>query len=366
MKKFWNRNKNLIILLIVWRFVLFIIEKVSPFIIPLHDGYNGPIPWANHDGIHYLTIAREGYFQYSEAFFPLYPLFLNMISKLGVIQPWVSAAFASFVLFSSAILLLFNTLYDENKNTAWWTALFFIVFPTSFFFCAVYSESLFFFLSVLVFLFTKKRLWFWASVFGALASATRLFGVLLFFYVSLEYLFTKEKKRNIWDICFIFMIPIGLLSYMAYLYMRSGDPLLFFHIQPAFGANRSGSTLILLPQVIWRYIKIIVTAFLQPTPASYFISVMELLAAFFGYILLCIGWKQKERWSLLLYGLATLSLPSLTGTFSSMPRYLLSIFPLFFILGKLDNTVVRYWLLVIFILLQIILSAMFLRGWFVA
>jgi hypothetical protein len=366
MKKFWERNKHVIVLLIVWRIVLFFIEKAAPSFISLHDGYNGPIPWANHDGIHYLTIARSGYFQYSEAFFPLYPIIIYFLSTVQFIAPWISASVFSYGCFFLGIVLLHETLQRDHTSDAWWTMLFLIAFPVSFFYTAVYTEGLFFLLSILVYVSVRQKKWFLVGLFGFLASATRLFGVLLFLFAIIEYFSMGKKFWKLADLLYLFFIPFGLLFYMIYLYVRSGDPLLFFHIQPAFGANRSGSEIILVPQVLWRYMKIIFTAFLKPTPASYFISVLELVATFFSYTVLVIGWIKKERWSLLIYGFLVVTLPTLTGTFSSMPRYLLSVFPLFFILGKLDNKTIKYGLLYIFIALQIVLSAMFLRGWFVA
>jgi len=198
-----------------------------------------------------------------------------------------------------------------------------------------------------------------------LASATRLVGVFLFIYVLWEYIASKPKKILLRDVIAIFLIPVGLLTYMGYLYIRVGDPLFFFHIQPLFGANRETS-IILLPQVFWRYGKILFTAFLQPTPASYFISVIELIMTVFAYGVILWGIKIKERWSLITYSICVITLPTLTGTFSSMPRYVLNAFPLFLLLGKMDNRMVRYCMISIFIALQIILSALFLRGWFVA
>jgi len=366
MKKFWEKYKKVLILVALWRAALFCIEKAAPGIIPLHDGYNGPIPWANHDGIHYLRIAQIGYFNLSEAFFPLYPFFISVLSRIVPFPPYYIASFFSFAAFTAGILFLYNFLLEKNSDHAWWTILFIVTFPTSFFFSAVYSEGLFFFLTVLVLVFCRKKQWFWVGVYGALASATRVFGVLLFVYACMEYISSRRKVARIQDILSLCLMPTGLVAYMLYLYTRSGDPFLFFHIQPAFGANRSGSELILLPQVIWRYLKILFTAFLQPTPASYFISVIEFITVIFGYIVLLIGWKKKEPWPFILYGVLALTLPTLTGTFSSLPRYALSIFPLFFILGKLDNTTVKYSFIVIFFILEVILSLMFLRGWFVA
>ena len=75
---------------------------------------------------------------------------------------------------------------------------------------------------------------------------------------------------------------------------------------------------------------------------------------------------MKTSWSDLMYSFLVITLPTLTGTLSSMPRYILSAFPLFLILGKLDNRSLQYSIVLLFVILQIILSALFLRGWFVA
>jgi len=366
MKKFWVMFKPVIALLVVWRSILWLVEGISSFVVPLHTGYIGPIPWANFDGVLYLKIAEEGYYKFSQAFFPLYPLLIYSANKMALFPSWINATLISLTFFSIGLCLLYTNLYRKDKSWALWTLLFLVTFPTSFFFSAVYTEGLFFLLSILVYIFAKKKKWLMCGIFGALASATRLFGVLLIIYVFMEYISSKPSKIKIFDVVSILLIPLGLISYMVYLYSQHGDPLLFFHLQPLFGANRSGETLIFLPQVLWRYGKILFTAFFQPTPASYFISALELAATLFGYAVLWFGWKNKERWSSIVYGIAALTLPTLTGTFSSMPRYLLSIFPLFLILGKLDNSKVKYALLSIFVMLQIILSAMFLQGWFVA
>jgi hypothetical protein len=46
---------------------------------------------------------------------------------------------------------------------------------------------------------------------------------------------------------------------MYYLKANFGDPLLFFRVQPHFGAGRAGGRLILLYQVFWRYLKMLLT-----------------------------------------------------------------------------------------------------------
>src|SRR3990167_11451176 len=78
----------------IFRSADFLISFLSSYIIPylgffpygeILKGYNIPqflSSLANFDGVHYLLIARQGYVQYEQAFFPLYPLFIRFLSPL--------------------------------------------------------------------------------------------------------------------------------------------------------------------------------------------------------------------------------------------------------------------------------------------
>src|SRR5438552_70877 len=80
-----NKLKNtnvffLITLMIVWRIFLIIPQIIGQFILREHPGYIGPSMWANLDGVHYLSIAGNGYHTYEQAFFPLFPLLIYLLS----------------------------------------------------------------------------------------------------------------------------------------------------------------------------------------------------------------------------------------------------------------------------------------------
>jgi hypothetical protein len=366
MKLFWEKYKFVLIAVLFWRLMLAIVEVAAPHMVFQHPGYIGPIPLANMDGIHYLRIANTGYFQYGEAFFPLYPLVIKIFSSIIPLPPAQIAWEISFVSFTAALLVLYDMLQEKSTEVARWTIIFLLAFPTAFFFTAVYSEGIFFLISLLCFYFLRKRKWWVAGIFGALASATRLFGVLLLIPMILEYFALPKKSRRLSVALSFCIVLLGLVFYMIFLYQRSGDPLLFFHVQPAFGANRSGTTIILLPQVFWRYGKIIFTAFMQPTPASYMVTVFELLTTVGALSVIYYGWKKKISLSYLLYSLFAVLLPTLTGTLSSMPRYVLSAFPIFMILGTIRNNTIKYTILCVFVIIEIVAAAFFLRGWFIA
>jgi hypothetical protein len=129
---------------------------------------------------------------------------------------------------------------------------------------------------------------------------------------------------------------------MAYLQLEFSDPLYFLTVQSEFGAGRQ-SQLITLPQVVWRYLKILWTT--RPFDLKYFIYVQEfVLSLGAGLALLAMAyrsWRQRANSKQLLIWIPYLlfagiayALPTLTGNFSSMPRYLLACFVLFIYIGQ--------------------------------
>ena len=120
-------------------------------------------------------------------------------------------------------------------------------------------------------------------IFSILASLTRLIGVffiILIFFNLIKII--KNSKLKIKNLILAFSPLIGFLIYCFYLWKTTGNPLMFFHSQPAFGANRS-TNIIILPQVIFRYIKIFFTAQFN---FQYFISLFEFLTFFLVLIVL--------------------------------------------------------------------------------
>ena len=164
----------------------------------------------------------------------------------------------------------------------------------------------------------------------------------------------------------------GFGIYTFYLWRTTGDPLMFFNSQPAFGANRSTS-LIFPPQVIYRYIKIFLTA----TPnIQYFVSILEFVFyTSVGSFLLFDLWKiiKKKyssalyfRFGLLIFSVLNILLPSLTGTLSSMPRYSLMSLSVYLALANIRNSKIKFGIFIIFGILHILLLMLFIQGYFVS
>lgn len=371
----------IIIFFSLWRLGLFFIAWVGEKILsfnprfPYSDIYlvrSGLPHWAwsfgNFDGVHYLTIATHGYSaQFTQVFFPLYPLFISLVHTLLNINPVIIGFLISNTFFLLSLFVFRKLLLlDFKKNTVKWSLIFLAAFPTSFYFGSIYTESLFMFLVFSAFLAGRKKQWFLAAVLGALASATRLTGIFLLPALGWELLSDSFHPRGVFKALRLplALIPVGLLSYMLYLQMKFGDWLYFWHAQPVFGAQRAGSAIILLPQVLWRYFKILTSvSFLSET---FFISAVELASTAGAILLLIVGYFKKIKPSYLIFAFLSVFIPPLTGTFSSMPRYILVAFPIFIVLGMLKSRLIKGALLAVFAVLLFILTILFTNGHWVS
>ncbi len=362
---------------LLWAYLISVVSILSWLVVPLSSRFTNlePAPklsvvwvqWSNFDGLHYLDIAKYGYgsayTDKSYSFFPLYPYLLRIVSGF---HP--SAAFGvalSLALFIFALHFLYKLIsLDSNRVEARNSLLLLLIFPTALFFGSVYTESLFLLISVLVFYFARKQHFLLASVFGLLASATKITGI--FLYPAILYEWYISKKRSLESFIYsVLLPPIGLLSYSYYQWIKTGDPLYFVHLQSNF-SGRSISKIILLPQVLWRYLKIL-ASINRPDPI-FFTSVLELGCALLVILLLVVGIKRL-RLSYYIYLLPAFILPTLTGTFLSMPRFILVMFPLFTVLSGIFTHApksLKILYLVISVILGIISISFFVRGHFIA
>ena len=385
MNKYLNSDIfKITLLFLIWRVGLILIMIFAIILVPL--GYKdkflggGPInyhlspelfSWANFDGEHYLAIAMFGYKQLEQAFFPIYPALISFFAQPFLSDPPSSLVSSSVVgllisntSFLAALLVLYRlVLIDFSKKIALLTIIILLVFPTSFYFGALYNESLFLLLSLLSFYNARKKRWFLASLFGLIASATRVFGFLLLPSLLFEAILQKEKFKN-WF--WILTIPLGLISYMFFQYINFRDPLAFYNLQTLVGEHRQPG-ITLLPQVYFRYIKMLLTVDIHNP--IYQTIVLEFITGLLFFILPIIGFIKKIRLSYLFYALVSFILPTVQGSLSSVPRYVIVLFPSFLILALLISrlkTKIQVSLFLIFIFFLIIEASLFLRGYWIA
>jgi Mannosyltransferase (PIG-V) len=141
-------------------------------------------PLRNWDGLWYRLVAQDGYKDYlaNAAFWPLYPMSMRALSRVTGLPEEVSGYLIANLCFAAALVVLYrlvNLDFDVAiaRRTLWATAL----FPTSLFFTAVYTESLFLLLSVGALLAARTGRWWVAGALGVLAALTRSHGIFLVF-----------------------------------------------------------------------------------------------------------------------------------------------------------------------------------------
>ena len=365
------RFREIFLIAVIWRCLLFIIVGVAPYwIVSLPDfiGYGfhlsgGPIwwPWANFDGEHYLWISQHGYRGFEYAFFPMYPMLIRVVN-LVFQDPVFSGLLVSNVAFFIFLYLLYKLMLENfSRSEVWRGIILMLAFPTAFFMGADYSESVFLALSVGFFLALLKKNFFWIGVLGAMTTLTRVVGltvgVVVFFY------WLKSGFRNSRYLFCGIVILIAFIGVMVFNFLETGDAIAFASAQSHFNASRSATNLVLPLRVGYRYIKIFLTA--DVWSLQYLIAVIEFVATSAAFLSIALFWRRMKA-EYLIWCIGVLIIPVVTGTLSSMPRYVLAAFPLwFYIASKLKG--VFYWIVVsAMFVLQIVLLVLFANGRFVS
>lgn len=321
--------------------------------------------WSNFDGEHYLSIAQYGYKNLQHSFFPLYPLLVRWLSSSASILSLArSGLIISNVSFLASLYVLMHLVSKEyGHKIARLTGISLLVFPTSFFFGANYTESLFLLLILLSCYLVNIKNSLGAGFTAMLASATRLQGIFLCPVFLWKYIKTKKKIY----LLTLVLAPLGILSYLYFLQKTTGSALSFYSDLSPFGAQREVGKLILFPQVFWRYIKILTS--IEVKNALYLNVSLEFVTAIAGAALLVWGYLKKLKPQYLIFALFSFVLPTLSGSFSSLPRYFVVIFPYFILLGGLLSSMPRLFKIGILsasILLLAIQTMMFISGYWIA
>jgi hypothetical protein len=208
--------------------------------------------WKQWDADWYLIIARHGYLNAeSTAFFPLFPGLTRMVSPLfgGHLLP---AAILVANLGGLAALIGIALLAAHERWTAesaWGAMALAISYPFAFYMIVPYAEGVLFGLIALTLYFARRGRWELAAVGGFLGALSRPTGIVLFlpilWEVGRQHGWWRSVARRRWAVqmsrrsllagsAAVLAVPVGLGAYMAFLWMRFGDPLLFIHAQERY------------------------------------------------------------------------------------------------------------------------------------
>ena len=331
----------------------------------------------------YIEIAEHGY-RYqgvnfpSVAFFPLMPVLMRLVSQFtGDILAaglWV----ANLALLGAVMLLHRYTAAEYDQPTADRTIWYLLIFPTSFFGSAIYSESLFLLLVVATLYLARKGHWWAAGILSLLGAMTRFVGVLLWPMMLAEWLSQRARdkeqsetnsglgmaaKRNLpgWDdLVPASLAPIGTLAYMWYLGRQFGDALAFMHAADAW--ERAPATLLAtLADILTRppqgWLRALGDGAL---PLD---NWLDLSFVIFFFILGVILLAQK-RWSEGIFVVLGVIIPFSSGLLMSQRRYVWVLFPAFILLARWGKNIwVERIILVASLLLLGLFTAMY-SNWY--
>ncbi len=190
-------------------------------------------PWLNWwDSGHYVDVARAGYTSRAESvFYPLYPLAERVgASVLG--GDYVLAGFVISNLACLGAMVAFRLLagYELEKRTAQVALACFALAPMAVYLAITYSESLYLMFAVFAFLAIRRGWWIAAGLAAGLAVLTRQAGLLLLVPFAIEVARRMHRERQVSR----FIAPaVGLAAPVAaflalalYLGHRFGSPLI--------------------------------------------------------------------------------------------------------------------------------------------
>lgn len=204
-------------------------------------------PFGRWDSVWFMQIAADGYDGGArEAFFPLYPLLVRIAgAPLG--STLIGGALASTALLGLALVLLHRLVcLDHDRAVARNAVLVTALVPMSFFFSAVYSESLFLALSIGAVYAARRERWAWAGALGLLAATTRSAGVLLLIPLAMIYLWDVRRpslramRPLRADALWLALVPLGLASYCGFLALAGHDALAPFRAQEVWFRSFAG------------------------------------------------------------------------------------------------------------------------------
>jgi hypothetical protein len=372
--------------LVIWLFPTLVlpprVELMARWGIPLPTGRLADLfltPWLRFDALWYLKIALNGYDLQEPNIhhLPLYPALLRLLHEISGGHIALSALLVSNIAFVLALAYVYRLVrLDEPSDVAWRTTLYVAIFPTAFFYLIGYTESLFLLGSVSAFYYARQRAWFRAGLLATLSSLTRPQGVLVCLPLVLEFLPQEHdapRKASLalqaqplfrqflraWP---LLLNPLSVALYALYLHLTFGLPTIL-EADVAYWQMQSGWP---IPgQALWLSV-VAMAEGLHLVNNS-----IDLAFTLFGLAMTIWAVRAlRPSYSLfmLLNMLVVISRPIAEYPLLSMPRFVLPLFPLYILLGRLGQASPLVNRLIIYTWLALLLffSAQFALGGWVA
>jgi hypothetical protein len=325
-------------------------KQVGPAWLASYRGHVGPIGyllgWVRRfDSAHYLGIAAHGYSVHhaaETAFLPLYPALIRLVGLVLGSDVLAGVAISTACLLGALVLLHRLTELELGRGAANATVLLIAFAPLSFFFSAVYTESLFLMLSVAG-LAARQNHPRRAAVLAGLAALTRPTGFLLAIPLAIAVLHRNRRvdRRLVWA-----LVPIAVFAGYLVALALAGFPLLApLHAEASWERETVGPLIGALVAAVRAGVG--ATAIISGNGAVYApsrfgpLSVNAESVLLFGVLVLVCAllwrcWRslplEYSAYALLAVAMC-LSSPAVGQPLISFDRYVLTIFPLWMVAG---------------------------------
>lgn len=294
--------------------------------------------FAMWDGNWYMHVARSGYphvisnpatYENSTAraaFFPLYP---RIIHYLDVILPggpvWVAALF-NLILGAVVIYLIgrmAKMLFDDK--TAEKTMIIVALFPGSFVFGWIYSETTFFMLTALSLIALHKKHWVTAGILASLAGLARPNALALMVACVVASIVAIKRDREWRSLWAPALSPLGYVGFMLFLWHHTGEKLSWFRVQrEAWNEGTSfGVT------AISRLVSFVTNPFSSPS------DLLTAASLVLMGLMLWTAHRHRLPLPMITYSLGILVLMLMPATVTARPRFLFTAFPLLISAGAM-------------------------------
>ena len=311
--------------------------------------------WDQWDFGYYQGIAEFGYSAAdgSLMFYPLFPWLIRSVAYISGNYLAAGLIVSGIAGISAAILLRRLVQIDHSSSVAMRSVWFFLIFPTAYFLHVGYGESLFLALALGCILAARVERWWLAGVLGAFCWMTRAAGVVLIPTLAVEatqqYCASHRwDRRWLW----IAIVPVGFAVYLLINWHASGNPFFFLQTRKA-----SFEQSFALPSV---GIRQAVRAHYPSPNEAQMVGVQELFFVALGLVCTIVSWVRL-RPVYAMWMTASWTLYSSVSFFRSVPRYTLTMFPIFILFALLARNsfwrgILTVWSLLFFALFAILFA----------
>jgi hypothetical protein len=287
------------------------------------------------DSAPYLSLATSGYEGGSRlcAFYPLWPWLIGGVSSLTSVDPLVAGLILGNALAIAGQLLFFALVGARwGLERARESLVILLLFPSAFFPCFIYTEGLFFALTMVFFWGLQRQRSAWTAVAGLLLPLTRAVGIFCLLPLAWHLYERRQVRSHGW---LLLMPLLGYAAYFCFMHFATGNALEGFEAQAWYPNQPSIANILNVPGFLHALVdvgkwhgmtdslidRILFVVFLASLPSIWRLD-------------------KSHFW----FALGTGLIPAMSNWFFSYNRFLLMCFPLFIVLAAALQGSERRWL----------------------